>query len=430
LQPSAFVSRKKIMPNSHKFEAWSRITHLAGAFLLVASIVAGSSLLGSCSTMSRIDVDGPVSPVRFADYLSETQKLLRERRNFQLADHDAELAWNSPQEWRPPSYSSGSRPDKGILLVHGLGDSPWTFHDVAQQLAAQGFLVRTVLLPGHGTRPEDLLTVTAEQWQRVVQEQAQALQQDVEQVYLGGFSTGANLVLEYAYAHPEIAGLALFSPGFKSMPFDWLAPLVARVRPWLITSDGSIPMQTPVRYMNVPANGFAQFYHTSVAARRLLRDRPYDNPVFMVVAQHDSVLDANYLLDVFQHRFTHPQSRLVWYGTRPDGLTDTQRVLIREDRLPEQHISQFSHMGLLFSPTNPLYGETGGLRICLNGQSASVMRACEQGAPVWYSDWGYREEGKVHARLTFNPYFDWQNSTMATVLGNQQAIRSQLQTQR
>lgn len=423
MQPAAFDSPKQIMPNSHKSGLWSRITSLTGIFALLVSAMAVVSLLGACSTTSKISVE-PVPSVRFADYRSETQKQLQTRRSFQLADHDTELAWNSPQEWRPTSYGSGSRPDKGILLVHGLGDSPWTFHDVAQQLASQGFLVRTILLPGHGTRPEDLLTVTAEQWQRVVQEQALALQQDVGQVYLGGFSTGGNLVLEYAYAHPEIAGLVLFSPGFKSMPFDWLAPLAARVRPWLVTPDGSTPMQNAVRYMNVPANGFAQFYRTSVAARRLLSERPYDQPVFMVVAQHDSVLNANYLLDVFQRRFTHPQSRLIWYGTKPDGLTDTKRVLIREDRLPEQHISQFSHMGLLFSPTNPLYGETGSLRICLNGQSESVMRACEHGAPLWYSDWGYREEGKVHARLTFNPYFDWQTSIMITVLGDQEAIRS------
>lgn len=173
------------------------------------------------------------------------------------------------------------------------------------------------------SRPfEDMLTVTAEQWHRVVREQVLALQQDVGQVYLGGFSTGANLVLEYAYAHPEIAGLALFSPGFKSMPFDWLAPLAARLRPWLVTPDGPVPMQNTVRYLNVPTNGFAQFYRTSVAARRLLRDRPYDKPVFMVVAQHDSVLDTSYLLDVFQRRFTHPQSRLIWYGSKPSSAND------------------------------------------------------------------------------------------------------------
>lgn len=407
-------------PNTSEF----RFANLAGIFALMASIMAGVSLLGACSTTNKIDADATVSPVEFADYRSEMQKQLKARRHFQHADHDAELTWNSPQEWRPSSYASGSRPDKGILLVHGLGDSPWSFHDVAQQLSAQGFLVRTVLLPGHGTQPEDMLTVTAEQWYRVVQEQVLALQRDAGQVYLGGFSTGANLVLEYAYAHPEIAGLALFSPGFKSLPFDWLAPLAARLRPWLAPPEGSVPMQNTVRYLNVPTNGFAQFYRTSVAARRLLRERPYDKPVFMVVAQHDSVLDTSYLLDAFQRRFTHPQSRLIWYGTKPDGLADTKRILIREDRLPEQRISQFSHMGLLFSPANPLYGDRGSLRICLNGQSDRVMQACEQGALVWYSDWGYHEDGKVHARLTFNPYFDWQTSVMVAVLDDEKASRA------
>jgi len=38
------------------------------------------------------------------------------------------------------------------------------------------------------------------------------------------------------------------------------------------------------------------------------------------------------------------------------------------------------------------------------------------GAAVWYSDWGYREAGKVHARLTYNPYFEWQAEVMAQVL--------------
>jgi hypothetical protein len=37
---------------------------------------------------------------------------------------------------------------------------------------------------------------------------------------------------------------------------------------------------------------------------------------------------------------------------------------------------------------------------------------------VWYSDWGYREPGKMHARLTFNPYFNWQLGVIDEVLGN------------
>ncbi|HEY0489017.1 alpha/beta hydrolase [Marilutibacter chinensis] len=411
------------MPNWRKSGHRPWASRLFGILALAALALAASSLLGACTTVPK--VDEPIASVSFDDYRSETLMAMRAARNFQLPDKEAELQWNGPQEWRPASQGVDAPPQKGILLVHGLGDSPWSFHDVAHALAAQGFLVRTVLLPGHGTRPDDLLAVTAEQWQRTVQEQALALENDVDgPVYLGGFSTGANLVLEYAYGHPEIAGLVLFSPGFKSMPFDWVAPLAARVRPWLMSPNGSFPMQTPVRYMNVPTNGYAQFYRTSVIARRLLREQTYDKPVFMVVAQHDSVLDTDYLLDVFQHRFTNPQSRLIWYGTKPKALTDAARILIRGDRLPEQHISQFSHMGLMFSPANPLYGDKGSLRICLNGQAERVAQACEQGVPVWYSDWGYREDGKVHARLTFNPYFDWQTSVMLATLGNEESPRS------
>lgn len=384
------------------------------------SLTLCATLMVACSTLKP--VSDSASAVSFIDYQTETIQQLRSRRHFQLQDVQNELLWNSPQEWRPSPVGNDIKPQKGILLVHGLGDSPWSFHDVARELANHGFLVRTVLLPGHGTRPEDLLTVKAEDWQKTVQQQVLALEKDVSgQVYLGGFSTGANLVLEYAYTHPKIAGLVLFSPGFKSVSFDWLAPLLSDIRPWLIKPTETSSMQTPVRYMNVPTNGFAQFYRTSLVARQLLRN-PYDKPVFMVVTQHDSVLDTHYLLETFQNSFTHPQSRLIWYG-EPPGLQD-KRIVVRTDKLPELHISQFSHMGVLFSPSNSLYGVSGTLRICRNSMNTQITDACEHESQLWYSDWGYQEAGKIHARLTFNPYFDWQTALMLETINGVPASAS------
>lgn len=372
--------------------------------------IAALLITAACAVTERPDA----SPrqISFDTYRQDTVQLLQQRRAFQGADQVAEIEWNAPHEWRP-----AGQPHKGILLVHGLGDSPWSFHDIGQQLADQGFLVRTVLLPGHGTRPEDMLDVTLEDWRRVVTEQAQALSGDVDEVYLGGFSTGANLVLDYAYAHPDIQGLLLFSPAFMSnSAFDWLAPLVSWARPWLLAADNGRPMQTVVRYMNVPTNGFAQFYRSSRSVRQAMRGAPYGKPVLMVVAENDSVLDSNYLSNVFTTQFTHPASRLIWYGKDRDLFQQDERVLVRSDYLPELHISQFSHMGVLFSPRNDLYGASGSLRMCWNGQADAARAECEQGAPVWFSDWGYIEPGKIHARLTFNPYFDWQNQIMAQVL--------------
>ena len=349
----------------------------------------------------------------FAEYQQATRQYLLLHRHFQTADHEAELEWNSPQEWRPASVAR-----KGILLVHRLGDSPWSFSDLGPALAKQGFLVRTMLLPGHGTQPADLIPVDLEDWRRALRDQVKLMQRDVPRVYLGGFSTGGNLTTEYALEHPEIAGLLLVSPAFKSKSaFDWLTPWLSHIRPWLRSENGPRPQQTALRYLNTPTNGFAQFYRSSYAVRQLLDREHYDKPVVIAVTEHDSVLDVRYILQTFNQRFTNPQSRLIWYGRLPEDSPASPRVLVKTDYLPEQRISQFSHMGMLFAPDNRQYGVDGKQRLCWNGQSAPQMQRCLAGDPVWYSDWGYTEANKVHARLTFNPYFAWQESVIAATLG-------------
>lgn len=400
---------------------------------------------------SRLDDSATRAPAiapTFAAHRAQALAALESRRRYVSADMQAETEWNLPREWRPAGTPRG-----GALLVHGLGDSPWSFVDIAPRLAERGLLVRTVLLPGHGTAPADLMDIRLEDWQRVLREQVAALRDTVGDgpLYLGGFSTGANLVLDYAQAHAEIAGLLLVSPALRSgSRWEWLTPLLAPVMPWLLSTGDDRPQQTPVRYLNTPTNGFAQYYRSNVAARAALNARPYDKPALLIVAEHDSVVDSHYVRQVFGTRFTHPASRLIWYGAeqgnasgdvlvdaradvrlagsvdasvgasrdaKADGSAGTGRVLVRPDRLPAERISQFSHMGVLFSDANPLYGRQGSLRLCLNGQEPAEYQRCVDGAEVWYSDWGYREPGKVHARLTYNPYFAWQTGVMLSVLG-------------
>lgn len=409
----------------------NRVRRLGTAAMI--PVAAGLIALASaCSVTARHDAVAPrpsIAPT-FAAHRAEALAALEGRRRYVSADMRAETEWNLPREWRPAGTPRG-----GALLVHGLGDSPWSFVDIAPRLAERGLLVRTVLLPGHGTAPSDLMGVTLEDWQRVLREQAAALRDTVGEapLYLGGFSTGANLVLDYAQAHPEVAGLLLVSPALRSgSRWEWLTPWLAPVVPWLLSTGDDRPQQTPVRYLNTPTNGFAQYYRSNVAARAALNARPYDKPALLIVAEHDSVVDSHYVRQVFGTRFTHPASRLIWYGAgegnaAADAVVNASadavpnagagRVLVRPDRLPAERISQFSHMGVLFSAANPLYGRQGSLRLCLNGQEPAEYRRCVDGGEVWYSDWGYREPGKVHARLTYNPYFAWQTGVMLSVLG-------------
>jgi esterase/lipase len=366
-------------------------------------------LLAGCA--SDVWKSRAVSYDSFAAYEADAHQRVTARRGGDGSGALTSASLNAPREWRPSGVARG-----GVLLVHGLGDSPWSFHDLAPELARQGFLVRSVLLPGHGTVPKDMLEVTLEDWRHTVAEQTALLKRDAGLVYLGGFSTGANLVLDEAYSTQDVAGLLLFSPAFRSsIPFGWVTPLLRHLRPWLVDPETETE-SIPVRYSNVPTNGFAQFYRSSLLAQKHLASGRFDKPVLMVLAASDSVVDTDHAIETFQTRFPHPASRLVWYGAPPQRASDDERILIRPDALPTWRISQFSHMGVLFAPDNPLYGRNGTLRLCRNGRDAQATQTCQQGGEVWFSEWGYQEQGKVHARLTFNPYFSWQASVMAKVM--------------
>lgn len=366
--------------------------------------------VSACSQTRAPDALPPLGQADFASYQQQTRHWLQQHRQFVTASPQDELAYNSPQQWQPSGAPRGA-----ILLVHGLGDSPYSFTDLGPALAESGYLVRSVLLPGHGSKPADLIAAQYQDWQTLVAQQTALLQREGLPVYLGGFSTGANLVMLQAMAEPRVAGVLLFSPAFKSdSRIDWLAPWVAPIKPWLRQPDEGV-QQTAVRYLNVPTNGFGLFYRSSSAVLSALAAKPYDKPALMVLAERDSVVDVGEARRLFQQRFTHPASRLLWYG-RQAGSGQDPRQLWQSDYLPQQRISQFSHMSVLFSPANPLYGQEGSLRMCRNGQEDAEVAACQRGATVWYSDWGYREPGKVHARLTFNPYFDWQLGVARGVL--------------
>ncbi len=81
-------------------------------------------------------------------------------------------------------------------------------------------------------------------------------------------------------------------------------------------------------------------------------------------------------------------------------------------------------MSLLFAANNPFYGRNGSHRVCENGQTEAAERACPNSNNLWYSNWGYQEANKVHARLTWNPYFEKLVKGMETVTSaNLQASR-------
>ena len=75
-------------------------------------------------------------------------------------------------------------------------------------------------------------------------------------------------------------------------------------------------------------------------------------------------------------------------------------------------------MAVLFSPDNPHYGINGEYRMCTNGQEGEwegEVAPCPPTDQLWYSAYGYREQGKIHARLTWNPHFEQMIAAFTTL---------------
>jgi carboxylesterase len=113
----------------------------------------------------------------------------------------------------PYSHDGG---DTGVLLCHGFTGTPQSMRPWAEYLAARGLTVSVPLLPGHGTRWQDLQVTGWQDWYAEVDRELAALSGRCARVFVGGLSMGGTLALRLAQKHgSRISGLVLVNPSVK-----------------------------------------------------------------------------------------------------------------------------------------------------------------------------------------------------------------------
>ncbi|RCH69557.1 alpha/beta fold hydrolase [Streptomyces sp. SDr-06] len=104
----------------------------------------------------------------------------------------------------------------GVLLCHGFTGSPQSLRPWADYLAERGLTVSLPLLPGHGTRWQDMQLTGWQDWYAEVDRALRELQESCSQVFVFGLSMGGALSLRLAAKHgDEVSGLVLVNPGNK-----------------------------------------------------------------------------------------------------------------------------------------------------------------------------------------------------------------------
>jgi carboxylesterase len=135
---------------------------------------------------------------------------------------------------------------RAALFVHGFVGAGGNFADLPDRLAADGWLVRVMRLPGHGTTPRDLESVTEHDLIGAVRAELDALRADGRTVAVVGHSMGGTLAA-IAAADGGVDCLVLGAPYFRVTrkwyyvlsPETWVDAVKPAVR-WVRKSDGFV----------------------------------------------------------------------------------------------------------------------------------------------------------------------------------------------
>jgi len=125
-----------------------------------------------------------------------------------------------PQNWNRSFEMPTAQPRAGVLLLHGMSDSPYSLRNLGERLHDAGVYVVGLRIPGHGTAPSGLTRVT---WQDMVAAVNIAVQHLAEKtggqpLHIVGYSNGGALAVNYALTAagdsklPQMTSIALLSP--------------------------------------------------------------------------------------------------------------------------------------------------------------------------------------------------------------------------
>jgi len=382
--------------------------------VLTALIIAGCSSTPKQYFKSGLNTKFTSQPQQpFKEYIEQSERMIAKART-DINDENFEKIMDavSPFELLPGkecAQEAAGKYKNGILLIHGFLDSPYLVKSIAKHFYSRCFLVRAILLPGHGTVPADLINTSHVEWLKATEYGVYRLRNRVDNLYIGGYSTGGALSIHSALKHRgEFKGIFLFSPAVRiNSIFTPLAEKVSFYKRWLITHEDA----DYAKYESISMNGVAQVYEVTRKVKILLQSgKEIDTPVFMVLTLDDTTVDPWESIRFFKKSATSPKSRGYVYMVSPKKQRfGDPRLFAVNSFFPDEHIADISHVSITIPPDDPHYGKYGDYAYCIHYlENPKKLSECRQGGrDIWYGETGIMNQYKyVLRRLTFNPNYD------------------------
>ena len=287
--------------------------------------------------------------ISFDEYIRAARKLITEHRVDLDSDQASKIIEaNAPFEWRP--YSS-DRYERGILLVHGLYDCPSSLRDIGAHFLKQGYLVRSILLPGHGTVPGDLLYIHRKDWLDTVVNAIASTSAIVDDFYIAAFSLGGALSLLESQKAKNLRAMMLIAPGLKPRYRKAHLVKIFRLFTWISKKAKWYQISKQTNYTKYNSHSYNPAYQAYELMQAAAKVRT-DIPLFFVVSDDDETIDTDYTLRYFEQQ-TNPHNQMILYTKNP--IADKNpRIEQRSSVYPECNIINFHTIAYPSLPAIPI----------------------------------------------------------------------------
>jgi carboxylesterase len=238
----------------------------------------------------------------------------------------------------------------GCLLLHGFTGTPSEMRPLGEHLAARGYSVRAPLLPGHGTRVDELAATTWEGWFAAALDAWHDLGLRAPARVVAGLSMGALLALHLAYERPdEVRAVAALAPALelanqRSAEIAlWVRRLPPLPRRWAIVPKRAakrpgIGRLTPA-YDEIPLRALASMIHLQ---RRVRAELPaIHTPVLVVQGGRDDTVSPRAAAEI-EAALGSPTKAVVRFAQSGHILTEdaeAAQVLDAIDRFFAAHVA-------------------------------------------------------------------------------------------
>jgi alpha-beta hydrolase superfamily lysophospholipase len=246
--------------------------------------------------------------------------------------------------WNRSFEFNADRPAGGVLLLHGMSDSPYSLRALGEALNQRGFQVLGLRLPGHGTAPSGLTSVSWQDMAAAVRLGMEYLSArvGVKPIHVIGYSTGAPLALNFALdaeqgsAAPMPASLVLISPAIGISPAAALAKWKRRLS--IMPGLGGLawlqvqPEFDPFKYNSFATNAGEQVHRLtrSVARRIAARGESASTgvlpPILILKSAVDATVSTNAVVERLLRHLAPNRNELVLFDINRFAMKSTLLV--------------------------------------------------------------------------------------------------------